>query len=121
MSVKLYLGAVQLARGTSFDYEEKRDNSKESTFDGPVYDSAEFAEYTCKLSRVDTYNPEYETIVEKALTEHPEGLTLTVVDGPVTEIFTNCMLESRSVKRDPKSKRKMDLSFVAQGHETKWA
>jgi len=119
MAVKLYLGDVQLARGTSFDYEEKYDNSKEDTFDGRVYDSGEFPEFTCKISRVDTYNAQYETIVNKAIAEHPDGLTLTVVDGPVTDIFTGCILESRSVKRDPKSKRKMDLSFLAQAHEEK--
>jgi len=119
MAVKLYYGDVQLARGTSFDYEEKWDNSKEATFDGPVYDRGEFPEFTCKLSRVDTYNTQYEKIVNKAMAEHPEGIPLTVVDGPVTDIFTGCILESRSVKRDPKSKRKIDLSFIAQGHEEK--
>lgn len=114
--VNIYINGVEIARGTGYDYDEKWDTSEEDTFDGPVYDQGEFPKYTVKVSRIDTYNSQYETILKKAIDEYPDGIPITVVDGNVTDHFTGCIIESRAVKRDPKSKRKIDFSFKAKGH-----
>lgn len=114
--VKIYINGVQIARGTDYSYDEKWDTSEEDTFDGPIYDQGEYPKYTVKVSKIDTYNSQYETILRKAIDEHPEGIPITVVDGTVTDQFTGCIIESRSVKRDPKSKRKADFSFKAKTH-----
>lgn len=119
MAVKIYVNGVQVARGTGFDFDEKWDTSEEDTFDGPVYDQGEFPKFTVKVSKIDTYNSQYENILRKAIDEFPDGIPITVVDGNVTDIFTGCIIESRAVKRDPKSKRKVDFSFKAKTHEEK--
>lgn len=115
--VKIYVNGVEFARGTGYDYDRKYDSSKEDTFDGPVLEQGDYATFTVKVSRIDTYNSQYETILRNAILEHPEGIPITVVDGEVKDIFTGCILESMAVKRDPKSKRKIDFSFMARTHD----
>ena len=117
MAVKMYINGVQVARGTGFDFDKKWDTSEEDTFDGPIYEQGEFAKITAKISRIDTYNPQYEKILHKAIEEYPDGIPITIVDGSITDIFTGCIVESESFKRDPKKKRTADYSFKAKTHE----
>lgn len=119
MAVKIYINGVQVARGTGYDFDEKWDTSEEDTFDGPIYEQGEYPKYTVKISKIDTYNSQYENILRKAIDDYPEGIPITVVDDNVTDIFTGCIIESRSIKRDPKKKRTVDFSFKAKTYTPK--
>ena len=114
MAVNIYLNGLRVASATSFEYTKKKDNNKELTFDGYDISEAEHAEYTVKLSRMHSYDPNYEADMESAL---QGNIPIVIEDKTITYTFHGCYLSDESGKRDPKSKMKLDLSFDASSME----
>ena len=110
MAVNIYLNGIRVARAKSFDYSVKKDNTKDITFDGMEISPAEYPEYTVKLERIHSYDPNYEASMDTALTG---VIPIVVEDGVMTYTFSGCYISDESGKRDPKTKMTVSLSFDA--------
>lgn len=118
--VDVYINSVRVAKGTGFKSSKKSNNDKTDTFDGPDYTHDEFPEYTVSIDRIDSYNTQYESILDKAVEANPDGIPIVIIDGNLKYTFTGCFIESEDDSRDPKKKMTHSLSFMAKTRKKEW-
>lgn len=122
MGVLIYINGARVAKGTKYDYDFKKDNDVQDTFDGPDVAEAEYGQWTVKISRLVTFDPNFERTFENALKSNiPIVIKDTVNGQTLTDTYSSCYLDSTSGSRDPKKKLSEDLSFKSLDRTRKWS
>ena len=120
MTVTLYINGVRVMKATKYDWEKKYSNSVEDTFDGKDISQDPFPEYSVSISRITSFNQNYESILSAAVAENPDGIPIDIYDGGYHASFSGCTMDSQKVTGDPKKRRATDFSFTATGMTETW-
>ena len=67
MAVKLLVNGVKVGKGTKYSWDKKISNDVQKTFDGVEISEDESPYYDVKISRMTSYDPNFEKNFENAL------------------------------------------------------
>ena len=108
--INILIDGLRVAKATKYSFDYKQANDVEDTFDGPDGTPANYGTWTVKLSRLVSYDPNFESKLAAAVAPGSQ-IPIVIQDGNITDTYTGCMLDSISGSKDPKKAANEDYSF----------
>ena len=110
--INLLIDGVRVAKATKYSSSYKQKNDVEDTFDGPDGTPADYGTWTIKLSRLVSYDPQFENKLAKAL-QPGSKVPVVIQDNNIIDTYTGCMLDSIDGSKSPAKAANEDYSFSA--------
>ena len=121
MAVKILINGIKVAKGTKYSYDKKINNDVVVTFDGPDIGEDESPIDSIKISRVVTYDPNFEKNLAAALKANiPIVISDSVNGHKFTDTCTGGYLDSFGGDKAPNKKMTEDLGFTVLKRVRKW-
>ena len=121
MAVKILLNGVKVAKGTKYSWDRKISNDIQKTFDGTDIGEDDSPYYDVKVSRIVSYDPNFEKNFEAALLANIPIVVSDSVNGHTfTDTYTGCVLDSIGGDKAPNKKSTEDLGWVAITRKREW-
>lgn len=122
MAVKLLVNGIKVAKGTKYSWDKKISNDIQKTFDGTDIGEDESPYFDVKISRIISYDPNFESNFENALASNTPIVVSDTVNGHTfTDTYTGCVLDSIGDDKAPNKKATEDLAWIATGRTRVWS